>query len=105
MAQALDLEDNEWDQFADGIANLATSNEKKPHHFKSFQVSLNERYQIRPCLWKTCAEAKKSAALLDCVGITMMFVGLARTCKHKVLEKPTYIPSVSASFERFNLPD
>jgi len=36
--QALDLEDEEWDQFANGIAHLAAQRERKPKDFKLFQV-------------------------------------------------------------------
>ena len=38
-SQALDLEGDEWERFSGGIANLAAANEKKPDHFKSFQVT------------------------------------------------------------------
>ena len=36
--QALDLEEEEWDQFANGIAQLAAQRERKPQDFKLFQV-------------------------------------------------------------------
>ena len=36
--QALDLEDEEWEQFASGIAQLAAQRERKPKDFKVFQV-------------------------------------------------------------------
>lgn len=36
--QALDLEDEEWEQFANGIAQLAAQRERKPKDFKVFQV-------------------------------------------------------------------
>ena len=36
--QALDLEDEEWEQFASGIAQLAAQRERKPQDFKVFQV-------------------------------------------------------------------
>ena len=40
--QALDLEGEEWDQFAEGIASLAAASEKKPAQFKLFQVSKSD---------------------------------------------------------------
>ena len=36
--QALDLEDEEWEQFASGIAQLAAQRERKPKDFNVFQV-------------------------------------------------------------------
>jgi len=36
--QALDLEEEEWDQFASGIAQLAAQRERKPKDFKLFQA-------------------------------------------------------------------
>ena len=38
MAQALDLEEEEWEQFANGIAQLAAQRERKPKDFQAFQV-------------------------------------------------------------------
>ncbi len=38
IMQALDLEEEEWDQFANGIAQLAAQRERKPKDFKLFQV-------------------------------------------------------------------
>lgn len=37
--QALDLEQEEWEQFADGIARLAEQRERKPKDFEAFKVS------------------------------------------------------------------
>ncbi|KAA6426205.1 MAG: Pentatricopeptide repeat-containing, partial [Trebouxia sp. A1-2] len=39
--QALDLEEEEWDQFANGIAQLAAQRERKPKDFKVFQAGLD----------------------------------------------------------------
>ena len=39
LLQALDLEEEEWEQFADGIAHLAQQRERKPKDFEAFQVS------------------------------------------------------------------
>ena len=36
--QALDLEEHEWEQFAEGIARLATKQERKPKDFEAFKV-------------------------------------------------------------------
>ena len=36
--QALDLEEEEWDQFASGVAQLAAQRERKPKDFKLFQA-------------------------------------------------------------------
>ncbi|KAL0027358.1 hypothetical protein WJX79_004098 [Trebouxia sp. C0005] len=40
--QALDLEEEEWDQFANGIAQLAAQRERKPKDFKVFQAWLEQ---------------------------------------------------------------
>ncbi len=44
--QALDLEDEEWDQFANGIAQLAAQRERKPKDFKIFQACLKNTMVI-----------------------------------------------------------
>ena len=36
--QALDLEEEEWEQFASGIAQLAEQRERKPKDFEAFKV-------------------------------------------------------------------
>ena len=36
--QALDLEEEEWEQFASGIARLAEQQERKPKDFEAFKV-------------------------------------------------------------------
>ena len=36
--QGLDLEDHEWEQFTEGIAQLATKQERKPKDFEAFKV-------------------------------------------------------------------
>ena len=36
--QALDLEEEEWEQFAEGIAELAAKRERKPKDFEAFKV-------------------------------------------------------------------
>lgn len=38
--QALDLEEHEWEQFAEGIAQLATKQERKPKDFQAFKVRI-----------------------------------------------------------------
>ena len=47
--QALDLEGDEWTQFAEGIAKLATTNEKVPDSFKAFKVAEIILRQIASC--------------------------------------------------------
>ena len=38
VLQALDLDEEEWEQFASGIAHLAQQRERKPKDFEAFQV-------------------------------------------------------------------
>ncbi|DBA87294.1 TPA: hypothetical protein ACH3X1_004352 [Trebouxia sp. C0004] len=45
--QALDLEDEEWDQFANGIAQLAAQRERKPKDFKLFQAWLEQHGPVQ----------------------------------------------------------
>lgn len=46
--EALDLQEEEWEQFSDGIARLASQRERKPKDFEAFQVCL----QVTPCEMK-----------------------------------------------------
>ncbi len=39
LVQALDLEEEEWEQFANGIAHLAAQRERRPKDFQIFKVS------------------------------------------------------------------
>ena len=36
--EALDLEEDEWEQFTEGIARLAAERERKPKDFEAFKV-------------------------------------------------------------------
>ncbi|KAL0051819.1 hypothetical protein WJX82_002667 [Trebouxia sp. C0006] len=45
--QALDLEDEEWEQFASGIAQLAAQRERKPKDFKVFQAWLEQHGPVQ----------------------------------------------------------
>lgn len=45
--QALDLEEEEWDQFASGVAQLAAQRERKPKDFKLFQAWLEQHGPVQ----------------------------------------------------------
>lgn len=44
--QALDLEEEEWDQFASGVAQLAAQRERKPKDFKLFQAGPSKSMRV-----------------------------------------------------------
>ncbi len=94
--QALDLEDEEWDQFANGIAQLAAQRERKPKDFKLFQVGLSNSMviviipsiacfpaglqgmscQIEPTLRCMGPMLRCTGPMLHCMGPMLRCVGL-----------------------------
>ena len=49
--EALDLEEDEWEQFTEGIARLAAERERKPKDFEAFKVKQKNGNSVKFVEW------------------------------------------------------